>query len=122
MPDINDVFNLENLVKENKCFKSKRRALIDIILTNTPRSFQKIPNFVAGISNCQKLILTILKSSFKKLQPKIFTCRSNKSYDEKYFFSDLDIKLVQGNLYKHSQDKYSKLTTIFKEVWTTIHL
>ena len=109
-----DVFNLENLVKENTCLKSKRRALIDIILTNKLRNFQKTQNFVTGISDCHKLILTILRSSFKKLQPKIDIYRSCKSFDENHFLADLDTKLRQGNLYKDSQNKYSKLATIFK--------
>ena len=35
-----DVFNLKNLVKEPTCFISDKGSLIDIILTNKPRSFR----------------------------------------------------------------------------------
>ena len=86
---LTNVFNLENIMKENTRYKSKRGTLIDIVLKNKPRSFQKPQNFeIAGISDCHKLIVKILRSSFKKLQPKIV---SFSSFDEKQFLSDLTL-------------------------------
>ena len=42
LSDLLDVFNLENLVKESTCFMSDKGSVVDIILTNKPRSFHKI--------------------------------------------------------------------------------
>ena len=70
LSDLLDVFNLKNLVKEPTCFKSDKRSLVDIILTNKPRSFHKTQGFVTGISDFHKLVVTVLRSYYKKLPPK----------------------------------------------------
>ena len=67
LSDLLDVFNLKNLVKEPTCFKSDKGSLIDIILTNKPRSFHKTQGFVTGISDFHKLVVTVLRSYCKKL-------------------------------------------------------
>ena len=36
LPDLLDVFNLKNLVKEPTCFMPEKGSLVDIILTNKP--------------------------------------------------------------------------------------
>ena len=54
-------------MKKITCFKSNRRTLTDITLTNKPRSYQKAQNFVTGISDSRKLILTISSPFFKKI-------------------------------------------------------
>ena len=41
LSDLVDVFNLTNLIKEPTCFISDKGFLIDIILTNKPKSFHK---------------------------------------------------------------------------------
>ena len=116
LSDLSDMFNFQNLVKEKTCFKSEKGTLIDLFLTNKPRSFQKTQNFVTGISDCHKLIITVLRASFKKLPPKVVVYRNYKDFNEKSFLSDLDRKLIRGNIYKNCQNKYSKLTNIFQEV------
>ena len=45
LSDAKDVFNLTNLVKKPTCFKSQDGTLIDLMLTNRPRSFLKSQNF-----------------------------------------------------------------------------
>lgn len=87
---MNDVFNRQNLVTENTSFKSERGTLIGVILTNKSGTFQTTQNVVTGIGDCDKLILTVLQSSFKKRRPKTVTYRSCKSFDEKHFLSELE--------------------------------
>ena len=41
LSDAKDVVNLTNLVKKPSCFKSQDGTLIDLMLTNRPRSFLK---------------------------------------------------------------------------------
>ena len=69
LSDLLDVFILKNLVKESTSFKSDKGSLIDI-LTNKPRSFHKTQGFITGISDFHKLIVTVLRSYYKKLPPK----------------------------------------------------
>ena len=40
LSDAKDVFNLTNLVKKPTCFKSQDGTLINLILTNRPRSLK----------------------------------------------------------------------------------
>ena len=86
LPNIKDIFGLTNLIKEPTCFKSQNSTLLDLILTNRPRSFMQSQNFETGLSDCHKLVCNILKTSFKKLPPKIIKYRSQKDFDQKSFF------------------------------------
>ena len=54
--------DLENLVKNKTCFKNANNlSTIDLILTNSSLAFQNtVANFMS-LSDCQKLMLTILK-------------------------------------------------------------
>ena len=40
--DVKDTFSQRNLIKETTCFKSQNSTLLDLILTNRPRSFYEI--------------------------------------------------------------------------------
>ena len=51
LSDVKDVFNLTNVVKKPTCFKSQDRTLIDLMLTNRPRSFLKSQNFEIGLND-----------------------------------------------------------------------
>ena len=55
-----DSFNLTNLVKGASSFNSQKGSLIDVLLTNKPKLFQKIQSFVTGITGCYKLVATFL--------------------------------------------------------------
>ena len=46
LSDLIDIFYLKKIVKEPTCSKSEKGSLIDIILTNKPRSFKKTQGFV----------------------------------------------------------------------------
>ena len=72
LPDLLNVFNLKNFVKKPTCFMSDKWSLIDIILTNKPRSFHKTQGFVTGISDFHKLVVTVLRSYYKNFLQRIF--------------------------------------------------
>ena len=106
------------MVKEPTCFKSEQGSLIDLILTNKPRSFKKTQGFVTGLSDFHKLVVTVLRSFYKKLSPKSISYRNNKTFDKNYFLRDLDRRLIRGELYtlQLCEEPYNKLTQIFTEV------
>ena len=116
LSDLIDIFDLKNIVKEPTCFKSEKGSLIDIILTNKPRSFKKTQGFVTGLSDFHKLVVTVLRSFYKKLSPKSISYRNNKTFDENSFLRDLDRRLIRGELYNDCEEPYNKLTQIFTEV------
>ena len=106
-----DTYNLSKLVKSATCFKSSKATLLDVLLTNKPKSFQKTFVCETGLSDCHKLVLTIFISTFTELQPKVVKYRSYKNFDENKFCHDLDQILIKGDIYK-AKDPYNKLANI----------
>ena len=116
LSDVKDVFNLTNLVKKPTYFKSQDRTLIDLMLTNRQRSFLKYQNFEIGLSDCHKLVVSVLRASFKKLSRKTITYRHQKRFNQDHFLRDLDSRLLQGELYRNCDEPYKKLTEIFNDI------
>ena len=112
--DLRDTFARTNLVKSKTCFKTVDGTLIDVILTNKPNCFQKTSVFETGLSDFHKLVVTIFRSTFIKLPPKIIRYRSYKTFNQKNFIYELDQKLIQGDIYR-TENSYSKLTEILSE-------
>ena len=118
-PDLEVTYNLSNLVKSATCFKSSNDTLLDVLLTNKPKSFQKTFVCETGLSDCHKLVATIFRSTFIKLPPKVVKYRSYKNFDEKQFCLDLDQILIKGDIYIYmARDPYTKLTNILYNTLT----
>ena len=67
MRDFSETYNLSNLIKERTCFKNPSNpSLIDLILTNRPRSFQDSHVIETGLSDHHKMTITVLKSFLSK--------------------------------------------------------
>ena len=86
------------------------------MLTNRPRSSLKSQNFEIGLSDCQKLVVSILRASFKKLPRKIITYRDQKRFNQDHFLQDLDSRLLQRELYKNCDESYKKLSEVFNDI------
>ena len=105
---LKDTYNLSNLLRLATCFKSSKGTLLDVLLNNKPKSFQKTFVCETGLSDCHKLVATIFRLTLIKLPPKVVKYRSYKNLDENKFCRDLDQILIKG-LYK-VKDPYNKLT------------
>ena len=68
----------------------------------------KSQNFETGLSDCHKLVCSILRTYFKKLAPKTIRYRDQKIFDQKTFLHDLDSKLLKGDLYRNCNESYEK--------------
>ena len=54
------------------CFKNPEKpSCIDLILTNCSRSFQNPCVTETGLSDFHKLVVAVMKTNYKKSQPKI---------------------------------------------------
>ena len=82
---------------------------------NRPRSFLKSQNFEISLSDCHKLIVVILRASFKNFPRKIITYRDQKRFKD-HFLRDLDGRLPQGELYRNCDEPYKKLTEFFNDI------
>ena len=89
--ELSDVFNLTNLIKQSTCFAptATHPSLIDIILTNRPRSFQSSAAIETGLSDHHKMVLTVLKCHFVRLQPTTIHYRDYKYFDPEAFINDI---------------------------------
>ena len=84
--DFCDVYNLKNLIKVPTCFKNPERPTsIDVMLTNSYRSFQNSCAIETGLSDFHKMIVTILKIYFQKKEPKIIQYRDYKNFSEEEY-------------------------------------
>ena len=117
MSDSKDIFNLTNLFKKPTCFKLPDGNLIDLILTNRPRSILKSQNPEIGLSGCHKPVVSILRASFKKLPRKII-----KRFNQDHFLWDLYSRLLQGELCRNCDESYKKRTEIFNDILNDVLL
>ena len=63
-------YNAKNIVKENTCFKNALNpSRIDLFITNSPLSFQNTIAVFNGLSNFHKIVITVMKMSFRKHSP-----------------------------------------------------
>ena len=71
-----------NLVKEKTCFKNMQNpSCIDLLLTNNVYAFQQTSAICTGLSDCHKLVLTVLKTTVPRTQPKEITYKDYKQFD-----------------------------------------
>ena len=81
MSEFMSVYSLRNLVKQKTYFKNpKNLSCIDLIRTNSPRSFQNSNVFETGLSDFHKLATTVLKQYFSKLKPKVVNYRNYRKF------------------------------------------
>ena len=76
-----DSYNFKNLIKEPTCFKNPvNPTCIDLMLTNSYRSFQSSCAIETGLSDFHRLVVTAMKAYFLKQKPKVVTHRYYKNF------------------------------------------
>ena len=61
------------MIKRPTCLKNPDRpSCIDLALTNFPRSFQYSCALETGLLDIRILVVTVIKTTYQKSQPKIF--------------------------------------------------
>ena len=99
----------------------EKLSCMDLILTNCPRSFQNSCAIGTGLSDFHKLVVTVIKTTYKKSQPKIINYCSYKYFNNGSFREELIQIEANGNncdesfknfnsscnviLYKHAPQK-----------------
>ena len=97
-------YSLSSLIKEPTWHKNPANpSCIDLILMNSPRSFQNSNIVEIGLFDFHRMIVTVLKTTFQRLPLKIRNYRDYSNFDHGMFrmclFSDLSKEDV-GNLEK----------------------
>ena len=87
-----DNFDLRQIVKEPTCFKSvDNPSLLDIILTNCPRSITSSINLPLGISDFHNFISAATKIKRPSNEPRTINYRTMKNFNEDVYKQDLEI-------------------------------
>ena len=95
------------LVKQKSCFKNPDNlSWIDLILTNSPRSFQDSCVFETRLSDFQKFTTAVLKQYFPKPKPKIINDSDYRNFRNDEFRAELDNQILKHDInnieYQHS--------------------
>ena len=69
----------------------------DFILTNNPRSFFKTSALFTGLSDFHKLVMSVLKTTFRKSKPKEIICRNFKNFEEEILNQELKNNLINSS-------------------------
>ena len=74
--------SLSSLIKKPTCYNNPANpSYIDLILTNSLRSFENSSVVETGLSDFHRIIVTILKNTFQRLPPKIRNYKSYSNFD-----------------------------------------
>ena len=74
-------YNLKSLICVPTCYKNPDNpSCIDLILTNSPGSFQSSCAIETGLSDFHKMTVTVMKTSFQKLKPRVIIYRDYDSF------------------------------------------
>ena len=74
------------MIKEPTCYKNlDNPTCVDLVLTNCPDNFQESPTLETGLSDFQKMVLTVFKSEAPNLTPRVVSYRKHKHFDSDKF-------------------------------------
>ena len=109
LDDFMDEFHAKNLVKEPTCYKNPLNpSCLDLYITNSHRSFQGTTTVATGLSDCHKMVVTVLKTTFPKAKPRTIVYRDYSSYSAEEFGRDLqrNLNVIQGGFYQSFDDVF----------------
>ena len=79
MIDFLNNFDAKNIVKMKTCFKSlDNPSCIDLFITNSPKRFYGTTTLTTGLSDFHQLVVTIMRTTFPKSNPKVIKYRNFK--------------------------------------------
>ena len=106
-----DTYGLKCLIKEPTYYKNPDNpSCIDIILTNNPKCFQSSCVVETGLSDFHRMKVTVMKTTFKKFEPKMIRYGDYKNFQNDQHRDKLTPKL--SNIV--SKKKQHKIERIFK--------
>ena len=90
----------KSLIKIQPVLKIRKILLLDLILTNSPYSFQNSCVIETGLSDFHKMIVSVMKITFQKLKPRIAPYRdyqfSNNNFRKK-LLENLSLENINTN-------------------------
>ena len=85
-------YSVTSIINSPTCFENpEKTSCIYLILANCPRSFQNSCTIETGLSDFHKLVVTVMKTTYKKSQPEIINYRSYK------YFNNEELIQIEAN-------------------------
>ena len=116
LKDFYDLYNLTCLINKATCYKNLNKpSCIDLPLTNFLKNFQNSSVIEARLSDFHQMVITVIKTNFGKLEPKIIYYRnyryfSNDRFRERVTFESSKVVL------ENNDKGFNKFLGICKEV------
>ena len=86
------------MINKPTCYKNPERpSCIDLILKNCSHSFQNSCVIEPGLSDFHKMVVTVTKATYRKLEPRIVYYRAFKCFCDNRF-KELLQKAISQNL------------------------
>ena len=86
------------------------------MLTNRPRSFHHTSLIETGLSDCHKLILSLLRTFFKPIPVKTIEYRNYSKFSPKAFLHELDQEPNKRIIYNSQDKQYDFFSDIFRTI------
>ena len=100
-------YNLTNMINKPTCYKiPDKPTRTDLILTNCPGSFQNSCVIETGLSDFHKMIVTVMKTCYRKIGPRVINYRDCKSFSNEGFRESL-LENLKGKLSENSDKSFS---------------
>ena len=109
-------YSLTCMINKPTYYKNREKLFcIDLILINCPRSFQNSCVIEPGLSNFHKIITTVMKTTFREIEPKVIKYRDHKFFCNDTFRESLQ-NIVSQNLKINCDDDYTNFAISCKNV------
>ena len=73
-------YSFTSMLNKATCYSPDKPTCTDLILTNCPGSFQNSCVVETGLSDFHKMVVTVMKTSYRKSQPKMIRHRNYKNF------------------------------------------
>ena len=117
-----DTYDFKCLIKEPTCYKNPENpSCIDLILTNNPKCFQSSCVVETGLSDFHKMTVTVMKTTFKKFQPRIIHYRDYKHFQNDRYRDELTPKLSNIDS-ENNNTRLNEFLSICMDTLDSMHL
>ena len=100
-------YNLTSMINKPTCYKNPGKpSCIDLFLTNCPRSFHNSCVIETGLPDFLMMIVTVMKTSYRKIEPRVINYRDYKSFSNEGFRESL-LENIKGKLSENSDKSFS---------------
>ena len=104
------------MINKPTCYKNPDKpTCIDLILTNCPGSFQNCCVIETSLSVFHKMIVTVMKTSSRKTEPRVINYQDYKSFSSEGF-RKLLLENVKGKLSENSDKSFSNFINTYHTV------